>query len=61
MSGGHKYKTEWSIARALKWLIFTVTKLALHKKLRDALDRGEVEQVLAGSWQVLQVTQNCFF
>ena len=31
MSGGHKYKTEWSIAQALKWLIFTVTKLALHK------------------------------
>ena len=24
-------KTEWSIARALKWSIFIVQKLALHK------------------------------
>ena len=31
MSGGHKYMTEWLIARALKWLIFIVQKLALHK------------------------------
>ena len=31
MSGGHKNNTEWSIARALKWLIFIVQKLALHK------------------------------
>ena len=26
-----KNKTEWSIARALKWSIFIVQKLALHK------------------------------
>ena len=26
-----KNKTEWSIARALKWSIFIIQKLALHK------------------------------